>query len=203
MKKYLVTLIVFVFLFSACENTVKKESTSEEEVVLVEEITPVSISNFEVKAEELVGKQIMLSGTVDHVCTHGGQKMFVIETGSEGRIKITPDENIAAFNTELEGQNIKVVGIIEEQRIDEDYLKEWEEEILADVDMGDDKGEGKHLGGNMEKGGSEADKSEELEKVNNLRSKIAESGKDHLSFFSVLCTDYEVVETEDSEPVQK
>jgi len=202
MKKYLVTLIAFVFLFSACENTVKKESTSEEEVVLVEEIIPVSISNFEVKAEELVGKQIMFSGTVDHVCTHGGQRMFVIETGSEGRVKINPDENIAAFNTELEGKNIKIIGIVEEQRIDEDYLKEWEEEIMADVVMADDKGEGTHLGGNMEKGGSEADKSEEMEKVNNLRSKIAESGKDHLSFFSVLCSDYEIVETDDSEPAQ-
>jgi len=202
MKKYLVTLIAFVFLFSACENTVKKESTSEEEVVLVEEIIPVSISNFEVKAEELVGKQIMFSGTVDHVCTHGGQRMFVIETGSEGRVKINPDENIAAFNTELEGKNIKIIGIVEEQRIDEDYLKEWEEEIMADVVMADDKGEGTHLGGNMEKGDSEADKSEEMEKVNNLRSKIAESGKDHLSFFSVLCTDYEVVETNDSESLQ-
>jgi len=147
MKKYLVTLIAFVFLFSACENTVKKESTSEEEVVLVEETIPVSISNFEVKAEELVGKQIMLSGTVDHVCTHGGQRMFVIETGSEGRVKINPDENIAAFNTDLEGQNIKIIGIVEEQRIDEDYLKEWEEEIMADVVMADDKGEGTHLGG--------------------------------------------------------
>ena len=203
MKKYLVTLIAFVFLFSACENTVKEESTTEEQVVLIEEIVPVSISNFEIKAEELVGKQIILSGTVDHICQHGGQKMFIIETGSEGRIKITPDENIAAFNTELEGQNIKVIGIVEEQRIDEEYLREWEEEILADVDMGDDKGEGKHLGGNIEKGGEDADKSEELEKVNNLRQQISESGKDHLSFFSVLCTEYEVVETDDSEPVQE
>jgi len=203
MKKYLVTLIAFIFLLTACENTVKEESSSEEEVVLIEEIIPVSISSFEVKAEELVGKQIILSGTVDHVCTHGGQKMFVIETGSEGRVKINPDENIAAFNTELEGQNIKVIGIVEEQRIDEDYLKEWEEEILADADMGDDKGEGMHLGGNMEKGGEDAEKSEELEKVNNLRNKIAESGKDHLSFFSVLCTEYEVVITDNSEPVQE
>ena len=203
MKKYLVTLIAFVFLFSACENTVKEESTTEEQVVLIEEIVPVSISNFEIKAEELVGKQIILSGTVDHICQHGGQKMFIIETGSEGRIKITPDENIAAFNTELEGQNIKVIGIVEEQRIDEEYLREWEEEIMADVDMGDDKGEGLHLGGNIEKGGEDADKSEELEKVNNLRQQISESGKDHLSFFSVLCTEYEVVETDDSEPVQE
>ena len=69
--------------------------------------------------------------------------------------------------------------------------------------MADDKGEGLHLGGNIEKGGEDAEKSEELEKVNNLRQQITESGKDHLSFFSVLCTEYEVVETDDSEPVQE
>ena len=187
MKKYLVALMAMIFVLSACENQQKKEAASEEEVVLIEEIVPVSLSDFDVKAEELVGKQVMLTGTVDHVCKHGGQRMFVIETGSEGRVKVTPDENIAAFKTDLEGQTCKLIGIVEEQRIDEEYLKEWEEEIMAGVDMGDDKGEGSHLGGNTEKGGSDADMEEEMEKVNNLRQEIAESGKGYLALlFSTL-----------------
>ncbi|MEE4259151.1 MAG: hypothetical protein V2I62_05285 [Bacteroidales bacterium] len=196
MKKYLFALMAIVFVLSACENQQNKEAASEEEVVLIEEIIPVALSDFELKAEELVGKQVMLTGTVDHVCKHGGQRMFVIETGSEGRVKVTPDENIAAFKTDLEGQSVKLIGIVEEQRIDEDYLKEWEEEIMAGVDMGDDKGEGSHLGGNTEKGGSDADMEEEMEKVNNLRQEIAESEKGYLAFYSVLCTEYEVVEME-------
>lgn len=197
MKKYLVALLAMIFVLSACENQQKKEAASEEEVVLIEEIVPVSLSDFDVKAEELVGKQVMLTGTVDHVCEHGGQRMFVIETGSEGRVKVTPDENIAAFKTDLEGQHVKLVGVVEEQRIDEDYLKEWEEEIMAGIDMSDDKGEGSHLGGNTEKGGSDADMEEEMEKVNNLRQEIAESGKGYLAYYSVLCTEYEVVEMEE------
>jgi len=32
-----------------------------------------------------------------------------------------------------------LVGIVEEQRIDEEYLKEWEEEIKAGSDLSDDK----------------------------------------------------------------
>jgi len=206
MKKYLVALLALVFVLSACENQQKKEAASEEEVVLIEEIVPVSLSDFDVKAEELVGKQVMLIGTVDHVCKHGGQRMFVIETGSEGRIKVTPDENIAAFKTDLEGQNVKLIGIVEEQRIDEDYLKEWEEEVMAGVDMGDDKGEGSHLGGDTEKGGSDADMEEEMEKINNLRQEIAESEKGYLAFYSVLCTEYEVVEMdmeEEEAPIEE
>jgi len=206
MKKYLVALLALVFVLSACENQQKKEAASEEEVVLIEEIVPVSLSDFDVKAEELVGKQVMLIGTVDHVCKHGGQRMFVIETGSEGRIKVTPDENIAAFKTDLEGQSVKLIGIVEEQRIDEDYLKEWEEEVMAGVDMGDDKGEGSHLGGDTEKGGSDADMEEEMEKINNLRQEIAESEKGYLAFYSVLCTEYEVVEMdmeEEEAPIEE
>ncbi len=206
MKKYLFALMAIVFVLSACENQQNKEAASEEEVVLIEEIIPVALSDFELKAEELVGKQVMLTGTVDHVCKHGGQRMFVIETGSEGRVKVTPDENIAAFKTDLEGQSVKLIGIVEEQRIDEDYLKEWEEEIMAGVDMGDDKGEGSHLGGNTEKGGSDADMEEEMEKVNNLRQEIAESEKGYLAFYSVLCTEYEVVEMdmeEEEAPIEE
>ncbi len=198
--------MAIVFVLSACENQQNKEAASEEEVVLIEEIIPVALSDFELKAEELVGKQVMLTGTVDHVCKHGGQRMFVIETGSEGRVKVTPDENIAAFKTDLEGQSVKLIGIVEEQRIDEDYLKEWEEEIMAGVDMGDDKGEGSHLGGNTEKGGSDADMEEEMEKVNNLRQEIAESEKGYLAFYSVLCTEYEVVEMdmeEEEAPIEE
>jgi hypothetical protein len=207
MKKYVVALIAMVFVLSACENQQKKEAASEEEVILIEEIVPISLSDFDVRAEELVGKQVMLTGTVDHVCKHGGQRMFVIETGSEGRVKVTPDENIAAFKTDLEGQSVKLIGIVEEQRIDEDYLKEWEEEVMAGTDMGDDKGEGSHLGGDTEKGGSDADMEEELEKINNLRQEIAESEKGYLAFYSVLCTEYEVVDMdvdeEESEPIEE
>lgn len=206
MKKYVIALVALVFVLTACENQQKKENTSEEEVMLIEEIVPISLSDFDVKAEELVGKQVMLSGTVDHVCKHGGQRMFVIETGSEGRVKVTPDENIAAFKTDLEGQSVKLIGIVEEQRIDEDYLKEWEEEILSGVDMGDDKGEGSHLGGDTEKGGSDADMEEEMEKVNNLRQEIAETEKGYLAFYSVLCTEYEVMEMTvgmEEEPIEE
>lgn len=204
MKKYIAALIAMIFVLSACDNQKNKEAGSE--AIMIEEIIPFSISEFDTKAEELVGKQVMFTGMVDHICKHGGQRMFVIETGSEGRVKVSPDENIAAFKTDLEGQSVKLIGIVEEQRIDEDYLKEWEEEIMADVDMGDDKGEGSHLGGDIEKGGSYANMEEEMEKVNKLRQQIAESDKGYLAFYSVLCTEYEVVEMdmeEVEEPIEE
>ncbi len=200
MKKYLLILtVIALFTTSCCEDAQKNENTNNTDVVVVDEIATISIADFDDKVGEFVGKKIQLEGTVDHICKHGGQKLFLVSDESETRIKVTPDEEIAAFNAELEGDKIVLVGIVEEQRIDEAYLKEWEEEIKAGSDMSDDKGEGMHLGGNVEKGGEGADLDEELEKVNRLRTMLEESGSDHLSFYSVLCTSYDVVENNDND----
>ena len=195
MKKFIIAFVALAFIAVSCENSdTKSESKAKSEEIIVEEITEVNLTEFDSVVENLVGKKIVVIGTADHICKHGGQRMFIVDTGSEGRVKVTPDENVAAFKTDLEGQRLKIVGIVEEQRIDEAYLREWEEEILSDTDMGDDEGEGSHLGGNVEKGGSDADENEELEKVNNLREMLAESGKDHLSFYSILCVEYEIID---------
>ncbi len=199
MKKYLLILTVIALFATSCDNANKnnESNNSNNNLVIVDEITTISIADFDEKVGDFVDKKIQLEGTVDHICKHGGQKLFLVSEESETRIKVTPDEEIAAFNAELEGDRLLLVGIVEEQRIDEAYLREWEEEIKAGSDMSDDKGEGMHLGGNVEKGGEGADLDEELEKVNRLRTMLEESGDDHLSFYSVLCTSYDVIEDND------
>ncbi len=196
MKKYMLifTVIALIATSCDCEDSSKDDKSNENAVVVVDEVTTISMADFDDKVGDYVGKKIQIEGTVDHICKHGGQKLFVVSENSDARVKVTPDEEIAAFNAELEGDKIVIVGIVEEQRIDEAYLREWEEEIKAGSDMSDDKGEGVHLGGKVEKGGEHSDIAEEMEKVNNLREMIKESGTDHLSFYSILCTDYEVVE---------
>lgn len=194
MKNYLLIFTVIALFITSCENAQKSKESNNNDVVVVDEITTINIADFDSQVGDFVGKKIQLMGTVDHICKHGGQRLFLVSDDSDTRIKITPDEEIAAFNAELEGDQLLIVGIVEEQRIDEAYLREWEEEIKAGSDMSDDKGEGMHLGGNVEKGGEGADLNEELEKVNNLRTMLKESGKDHLSFYSVLCTSYDVIE---------
>jgi len=193
MKKLIYGLAFMLVALVACENAPVKTDTPSQEVV-VEEIVMVAIPDFDSLAEQYIGKQIQLAGTVDHICKHGGQRAFLVSPESEARIKITPDEHIAAFNSNLEGNQVIITGIVEEQRIDEAYIMDWEQEVKSGVVPQDDKGEGSHLGGQLEKGGEGADISEEMQKIENLRQMLKESGKDHLSFFSVLCTSLEVVD---------
>lgn len=196
MKKLILLLTVIALFTTSCEyfNKCNENDQAKDEVVVVEETTIINIAEFDDKVADYVGKVIQVEGTVEHICEHGGKKLFIVGDTSDVRIKIIPNEEVAAFNAELEGEKIVIVGIIEEKIIDEAFLKEWEEEIKAGSDLSDDKGEGVHLDGKIEKGGDHYDSAEEMEKVNKLRTLLQESGNEYLTFYSVLCTSYEVIE---------
>jgi hypothetical protein len=199
MKTYFYALIALMLFTVSCQNSSQKATNTEVVEVVVEEVVPVDLADFKSVAGDLVGKDIALNGLIDHVCKHGGQKMFLVNENGDARVKIVTGEDMAAFNTELEGESANVVGVVDELRIDEEYLKEWEEEILAGV--GHDEGEKSekvHMGEHQE---SESDENPDLIQINNYREKIAESGKDYISFFSVVCVEYEVADTESEDGV--
>lgn len=193
MKKLIFAGILLAFLVS-CQNNNTTTDQSVSQTSVQEDPVMVQLNEFDEQAGNLVGKQVTLSGTIDHVCKHGGQKMFMVHRDSDARVKITTGEDMAAFNTELEGENLMVVGIVDELRIDEDYLREWEEELKADqkseagekVHMGEGEGEADHH--------EESDHSQEYDQIKAYRDMIKASGKDYVSFFSVTCLKYDIVE---------
>ena len=198
MKKIILILATIAVVTISCENVTNTESkNTNADLIVADEIAILSVADFDKQAGNYIGKKIQLEGIVDHVCKHGGQKLFLVTEESDARIKVVPDEEIAAFNDELEGDKIELIGIVEEQRIDEDYVREWEEEIKSGTDLDDDKGEGSHLGGKIEKGGMDADTSDEMKKIYNLRKMLKKSENGYLSFYSVLCTSYELDDDDD------
>ena len=139
MKKFFLPIIAFTLILYSCQNSANSGQTNKDENS-TNEISVVELRYFDSLAGNFVGKKIQLAGTVDHVCLHGGQRMFIVDNEAETRVKITPAENVAAFNTEMIGDEMLITGIVEEQRIDEAYLVEWEEEIMSGSNMADDKG---------------------------------------------------------------
>lgn len=201
MKKLLFTIAALAFFAVSCENTTsKKEDNNKQEMVISDEIIAVSMLDFDSLVESLSGRKITISGTVDHVCKHGGQKLFIVDENSDTRIKITPNDEIAAFNTELVGETIKITGIVEEMRVDEDYLIEWEEEVKAGAEE-DVVGEGKRHGDGKGESADEGDHSEEqedidiqdeLDQIARMRTRVEESEKGYLSFYSILALEYKI-----------
>jgi len=116
MLRNLLLIIMASVIVWSCggQQTASQEQVVEEEVVTKVEPKAVTLANFKASAETMVGKEIILEGTVIHVCKHGGQKMFITADDPDIRIKITPGEDMAAFDVELEGSDVKVIGVVEE-----------------------------------------------------------------------------------------
>lgn len=189
-KRFMIVFFISA-LFVSCVNQTQKAENETEEVTA---LTELNVEDFDIMATDLVGKEVVLSGTVNHVCEHGGKKMFLVTEGSEASVKITPNESMAAFNTNLVGSVIKVEGIVEELIIDEEYLMKWESELMSsNTEGGDGHGLGK---------GEAADMGEHVaaaESIANYRKQIAENEKGYLAFYSIVCKNYEMIKAKEKE----
>jgi len=208
MKKIFLSLILLALIISACENKIEKTSIKSDLLQIKNnESNFVELKDFESKAPDLVGKKVKVIGTIDHVCQHGGQKMFLVSKDADARIKVVTGENMAAFNTDLIGETVTVIGTVDELRIDKEYLREWEEEVKGKKIV-DEEEENPAMHAKEQKGQQigdgehhEEEQSSEMQQIINLRQQLTESGKEYLSYFSIICTDYEVVEQpEEAQP---
>jgi hypothetical protein len=190
MKKLILAGMILLLTWSCNETTNKNQSKVA--TLAPDEPTLVTVGNFLAKAPELVGKPVTIKGTADHICKGDGKKLFIISTEEEGRVKVVTGENMAAFNSENEGLDFVVNGLVDEVVVDEAYLLEWEEEIKAGIE------ENKHLGGGApmteeeKAAGKHAEEDPGMEQINGYRQEMAEKGVNKLSFFSIVCTSYTV-----------
>lgn len=191
LRKFMV-LAAAALVLAACggnQSTNKSEADATDSTAVVN-ILP---DDFDSLAVNYVGKEVQVEGTIVHVCAHGGKRMFVFGEDSDKRVKITAGEDMAAFNTEWEGNDVAVIGVVEEFRIDEEYLAKWQAEVEEKIAAGDmehsDEDEGLHTG---EDGHQEQTAEDELASIDELRAEIAESGTDHLSYYSLVCKSFEV-----------
>jgi len=203
MKRLFILCVLAVFIVS-CNNTQNPTSeSSTDDQITDAELTMLSIADFDKKAGEYVGKEIQIAGLVNHTCKHGGKKMFLIDEATEQTVKIEAGENISSFDAELEGSVVLVNGIVTELIVDETYLAEWEKELLEEMENAEEEGEDTPSHGEGEEGhehvssehGEKAETGDHMggfEKIENLRKQITESGKDHISFYSVECISYKV-----------
>lgn len=190
MKKILFAGMMLVMFWSCTQSPNKAQtkmaSLAPDEPVLV------TVGNFLTKAPDLVGKPVTIKGTADHICRGDGKKLFIISTTEEGRVKVVTGEDMAAFNSENEGLDFTVNGLVDEVVVDETYLLEWEQEIKAGIE------EKKHLGGGApmtpeeKAAGQHAEEDPGMEQINGYRQEMAEKGVNKLSFYSIVCTSYSV-----------
>ncbi len=198
MKKIFFYLMV-AMLFTACNN-----SKGGEEVTAAD--STMTVDSLLGSIETLVGQQITVIGRVDHVCKHGGTKMVIYTSNPENGLHINATDESGNFRAdEMMDETVRVVGKVSEFRVDDGYIAELESVLETKKAEGPSKEEPatakkeEHHDGNFPDADSKH--KQEVEGLENqitrLKTQLEEAranGKDHLSFYSVDCVSYSIVE---------
>lgn len=190
-SKWSLTLLLGMTLgLASCgdDNNKSKEQASAEEVA------PAALEVDQVLADldSLVGDTIEIEGICTHICKHGGGKIFLMGSDDTKTLRVEAGESIGSFPQETVNSIVRVTGVLVEDRIDEDYLAQWEAQIADQAK--ETQGEG-GCAADM-KANAEAATNSVLERIANFRSRIAErtekEGKPYVSLYHMEGLSYEI-----------
>lgn len=173
LKNLLFLLAISGVFFTSCNQSAKDNAAS-----LTDTIT-VTVASFDTSAHSYVDRYVWIEGTVLHTCKHGGKRMFLADGNDSITVEVTTGPDIVKFDETLIGSRVKVLGTLQELRIDTKYLNEWEAELKKPAENHET---GVHTAAAGHEDQTAQDK---LATVNAYRQQLAESGKDHLSFYSI------------------
>jgi hypothetical protein len=173
-KRLFPLLIVILIAFVACN-----QGTKDTAAIAKNDTTRLTVLSFLQQADSCIDKPVIIEGTVFHICKHGGKRLFLVGETDSLRVEVTTGPTIAKFDEALSGSRIRVIGTLREERIDAKYLNEWEGEVRKPEES---QSVGVHTGA---KGHETADVQDKLDQINAMREELKNSGKDHLSNYSV------------------
>jgi len=111
MKKIAFLSIAVLFLFSCGQQTKKAETKSED---TPKEVVVLTVDQVLEQASELADQEVVIKGTVMHVCQQGGQRCFLMGSNEDVTIRIEAGEKIGAFSQEQMGSELEISGILKE-----------------------------------------------------------------------------------------
>ena len=186
-------ILATALLMVACGGNTSNKAKGEEAQAEVA-TTAMDIDALLASAENLVGQEVDIEGICTHICSHGGRKIFLMGSDDTKTIRIESGK-LGAFDQKCVNSIVKVKGMLKEERIDEAYLKQWEELEAANAAEEHGDGEG---GCSTEKAARGETANTTEERIADFRARIAErkeaTGKEYLSFYFVEATAYEVLE---------
>ncbi len=139
MKKLVLLALVALIMFSCGNQKSKKQTVVQAEP----EIVVLSVDDLYKNAVALAEKEVVVKGTVMHICESGGERCFIMGSNEDIVIRIEAGEKIGSFNQELMGSDIEVTGVLREVKTDADAHNPGEHH---DGEADDDKhGDGEHV----------------------------------------------------------
>ena len=168
MKKTMILLFSLVVIFSCTNQTKQKNDEKSAELIVL------TVDELQAQAKDLVGKEVMVKGTVTHVCKEAGARCFVMGSTEDVSIRIEAGL-IGSFTQEQMGSDIQVRGTLKEVQLDEEDLAEMEKSAAAGESANKDHALG-HNGPAMHSvDGGKHDSTNQVKKIEEMNQKLAES----------------------------
>lgn len=108
MKKLLFFGVVTI-LFFGCANQSKNQQKTEDKPT---EAVVLTVDELYQNAAEMAGKEVIVKGTVMHVCKQGGGRCFLMGSNEDINIRVEAGEKIGAFSQEQMGSELEIAGIL-------------------------------------------------------------------------------------------
>ena len=185
---FLIALASFL-IFASCTSNKKTGETNNAEQ------TYATVDEILANAEQKIENTVLVEGVCTHICSHGGQKLFLMGEDDSNIIRVETNDVLGAFKAECVNSIIQIKGTLKEERIDEAYLTQWETRIVeGTVEEHGEDGEG--CATELKAQGQE-DVDSETRRIKDFREKIAErnktEGKNYLSFYYIGAIEYTVL----------
>lgn len=131
MKNLALFGILALLLFGCSSQSNKQQQPAENQAVVL------TVDELYEKAAELADKEVIVKGTVMHVCKQGGARFFLMGSNEDINIRVEAGEKIGAFTQEQMGSELEISGILKIVLTEADAhnpAKEHGEEESAETD---------------------------------------------------------------------
>ena len=166
---------------ASCQGNQKKAQAEEAQAEVKSEAAVVTPEKVMEEGATLVGQEVMVKGTVNHVCHHGGKKCRLAGTTEGAWIQVMARGEIKEFAQDLVGTEIIVKGTVKERKITKEMVEGQEKaakEAMAKAETNEAKQHCSSSMGNVEK----------------MKQWMADNNKDHYSVFFVEGVSFEKVQ---------
>ncbi len=195
MKKHFLAILAISAFLGGTAVSCGSSSSNSKTTTAAAQNKGMEVDSVLKNADKLVGQTVVLEGVCTHICQHGGGKIFLMGSDDTQTIRIDAGQKIGSFSPETVNSLVRIQGTVQEERIDEAFLNQWESQIKAQVT--ERHGEGGVGCESDQKARGEAPAGSIEERIANFRKRIAErkanEGKDYLSFYSITADNYEIL----------
>ena len=110
MRKIVLLSLLTAMLFACGQQTKKQEA----KVVAEKSSVVLSVDDLLKKAPELADNEVVVKGTVFHVCQQGGERCFLMGSTEDISIRVEAGEKLGAFTQDQMGSELEITGILKE-----------------------------------------------------------------------------------------